>query len=183
MSPSNRDQENSNLGGNRPAPSSLGAPSNDQLGKLESEIGDIKTLLKQQQELNAQRQNSRQISTGAHLAEGGYGNLMLDDDISGSQSMMSLLENNQNEEEIKRYVQQQKGIIKKTQEKIEQTKRQYKLDKQKYQDPEFKKKNPKEFQRQKQILDEVKDQIEDRIDKLNQRVEKIKKLEQKMKSK
>ena len=72
---------------------------------------------------------------------------MLDDDISGSQSMMSLLENNQNEDEIKRYIQQQKGIIKKTQEKIEQTKRQYKLDKQKYQDPDFKKKNPQECQR------------------------------------
>ena len=57
-----------------------------------------------------------------------------------------MLEANQSEEEVRKYISQQKIAIKKAQEKLEITQKQYKADKQKYlKDENFKKNNPQEY--------------------------------------
>ena len=137
------------------------APSNEQLLKLESEIGDIKKMLSAQ--MSSPRRDSNLLDSASNVS-----------------ASMNELEG-QSDEEVKKYIAQQKQIIKKTQEKLEQSKKQYKADKQKYLSEEFKNANPSEYVKQKQILDDVKKQIEERIDKLNQRVEKIKTMEKRVK--
>ena len=102
------------------------APSNDQLVKLESEIGDIKKMLASQ------------------MAKSSSKELLGVDSVSHISASMGSL-NEQNEEEVRRYISQQKQIIKKTQEKLEQSKREYKADKQKYLNEDFKNSNPQEY--------------------------------------
>ena len=70
----------------------------------------------------------------------------------------SAIENLKDKEELQRYIQQQKIIIKKAQEKLGMCKQQYKRDKQRYESDESLKMpgSEEEQQRQRKALDQVK---------------------------
>lgn len=75
-----------------------------------------------------------------------------------------MLQGQRSEDEVRKYVQNQKAVIKRTQEKLETAKRQYRDDKKAYMDEEFKNSHPEEYRKQKKVLEEVKASIEDRIE-------------------
>ena len=91
---------------------------------------------------------------------------------------LAAIENMRDKEELKRYIQQQKVIIKKAQEKLALCKQQYKQDKRRIDTDDSV--DQEEAQRQKQALEQVKAQIEDRVNKINSKVDKIKALEKKL---
>lgn len=166
-----KDQENQNTNNFGMRSGSAGAaPSNEQLLKLESEIGDIKKLLQNQQQPS---------QTSPFKAEP-----LRDSFIEGtsflSQSMNTMVEANQSEEEVRKYISQQKVAIKQAQEKLKRTQDQYESDKRKMREEDLQNTNPGEYLKQKQILDDAKVQIGKRIDQINQRVEKIKAMEKRI---
>ena len=77
--------------------------------------------------------NQKQEVAGGFGAENNFYSAQ-DDDFGTLQTLESMLEGQHSDEEIRRFVQQQKQLIKKTQEKLEIAKRQYRNDKKKYTD-------------------------------------------------
>lgn len=162
-------------------------PNPQQMLKLESEIAEIKNMLMiQQKEQNAGFANS-DAAAGIAAFDQMYGQDVSD---AGSRqwpelNSMGAIESLKDKEELQRYVQQEKIIIKKAQEKLALCKQQYKRDKQKYESDDSLRMpgSADEQQRQKRALDQVKAQIEERVNKINEKVDKIKALEKKIQGK
>ena len=144
---------------------------NQQLSRMEQEIIQIKTMILEQKQSDAAAIGRASALTGS---------VDFDADMSATmQSIQSQMDNVQSEDEIRRFIDSQKQVIRKTQEKLDKSKKQYKLDKQKLTE-QLKQSDPTEYARLKEILDDAKAQIEDRIDKVNKRVEKIKQMENRL---
>lgn len=127
------DRRSSPARGSAPA-----GPNPQQMLKLESEIAEIKNMLMiQQREQNLNFANS-DAAAGIAAFDQMYGQ-----DVSNAGfkqppefDSASAIENLKDKEELQRYIQQQKIIIKKAQEKLGMCKQQYKRDKQRYESDE-----------------------------------------------
>lgn len=146
--------------------------------KLESEIAEIKNMLKIQQ--HQQKSDASEGESNAIAGIAAFDQMYGQDMNDGRQGVdpLAAIENMRDKEELKRYIQQQKVIIKKAQEKLALCKQQYKQDKRRIDADDSV--DHEEAQRQKQALEQVKAQIEERVNKINSKVDKIKALEKKM---
>lgn len=99
--------------------------------KLEGELAEIKKMLQIQQ----REQHNNAAAFGDSDAAAGIAafDRMYGDDVGSRQAdMASRVEDLKDREELQRYVQQEKVIIKKAQEKLTICRQQYKKDKQRF---------------------------------------------------